>query len=738
MSFAAPLFLLAALAASIPVMLHMINRQRAKDMPFSTLRFLQLSVQKTRRKKRIHDILLMVLRAAVLFLIAAGLAKPTLTSLSSLWGGANSAAAIILDNSASMGMIDRDRPRFDTAAAAAVQILDELKDGDEAALFLTGGPPYPELGKLFRTQEQIRQILTQSRVSYQRADLANQLQRARALLAESTAHYKHIYVITDMQKVSWDNWKDAAAAADDETLKIPIILIDCNRAPKPDVAVQGLELEADAPVAGLPVKASAELLNTSSVSQQRVAELYVDGNKESSSPQLDLPPQGRVKYDFHFTFKSGGLHRGEVRLAGEDGSKYDDRRFFAQEVGQSVSVAVVKEKRHDIPYLDDAFYLENALSAGQSIGWAIHASTLLAADLPNEPLGSYKVIFCVNLPAPDADAARRLRDYVTEGGNLVWIAGDNVDPQAYNRMNEQAHDQLLPAPLLDVRTPAAEDNRDSWHINFLDKQYPPLSRLAEPASLYESVLVYKHVRIAAAENAEARILARLDDGEPLLAMRKVEQGNVLMLGAGVHVGWTNLPLRPIFLPLIARLTFELSGIEQAHRTALAGAPLVLKFEKARQPIGVEVLTPAGEIMRLTTESMEEKNEKSPHPNPLRGQTEGWSGEGTIGKGQIFRYDDTYEIGIYLLRLLDAGRAGPIAYAVNVDPEEFDPAKIEREELQNKFAKTPLIFADNPDDLSATFAWLREGKSLWGLFLTAVLIALDFETFVANLLSFSPR
>jgi hypothetical protein len=714
MSFAAPLFLLAALAAAIPVVLHMINRQRAKDLPFSTLRFLQLSVQKTRRKKRIHDILLMVLRAAVLLLIAAGLAKPTVTSLSSLWGGANSAAAIILDNSASMGTIDRDRPRFDTASTAAVQILDELKDGDEAALFLTGGPAFPELGKMFRTQEQIRQILAQSRVSYQRADLANEVQRARALLAKSAAANKQIYVITDMQKVSWENWKDTASAADEETLKIPIIFIDCNRAPKPNVAVQGLELEDDAPVAGLPVKASVELLNTSPVSQQRVVELYVDGNKESSSPQLDLPPEGRVKHDFHFTFKGGGLHRGEVRLAGEDGSKYDDRRFFAQEVGQSVSVAVVKEKRHEIPYLDDAFYLENALSAGQSVGWAIRTTTLVAENLPNEPLANYKVIFCVNLPAPDADAARRLRDYVTEGGNLVWIAGDNVDAEAYNRMNEQAGDQLLPAPLLDIRTPGSEDNRDSWHINSLDKQYPPLGRLVEPSSLYESVLVYKHVRMATAENAEVRILARLDDGEPLLAMRNVGQGNVLMLGTGVHVGWTNLPLRPIFLPLIARLTFELSGVEQSRHTALAGAPLVLKFEKAQQPIGVEVLTPAGETMRLTTKSLEDN------------------------KGQIFRYADTYEIGIYLLRLLDAARAAPIAYTVNVDPEEFEPAKIEREELQNKFAKTPLIFADNPDDLSATFAWLKEGKSLWGLFLTVVLIALVFETFVSNLLSFSPR
>ena len=81
MTFAAPLFLIAALAAAIPLVLHMINRQRAKQLPFSTLRFLKISAQKTRRRKRIHDVLLMALRTAVLLLIAAGLAKPTVTTL---------------------------------------------------------------------------------------------------------------------------------------------------------------------------------------------------------------------------------------------------------------------------------------------------------------------------------------------------------------------------------------------------------------------------------------------------------------------------------------------------------------------------------------------------------------------------------------------------------------------------------------------------------------------------------
>ena len=52
-------------------------------------------------------------------------------------------------------------------------------------------------------------------------------------------------------------------------------------------------------------------------------------------------------------------------------------------------------------------------------------------------------------------------------------------------------------------------------------------------------------------------------------------------------------------------------------------------------------------------------------------------------------------------------------------------------MEKLYAPTPLIFAENPEDLSGTFKTLREGKSLWGIFLIAVLIALVFETFLSN-------
>ena len=49
----------------------------------------------------------------------AALARPTVTHFGALWGNASTAAVIVLDNSASMGLIDGDRSRFETSTAAA-------------------------------------------------------------------------------------------------------------------------------------------------------------------------------------------------------------------------------------------------------------------------------------------------------------------------------------------------------------------------------------------------------------------------------------------------------------------------------------------------------------------------------------------------------------------------------------------------------------------------------------------
>ncbi len=732
MTFLAPLFLIAAAAGAIPVLLHMINRQKAKEVPFSTLRFLQISVQKTRRRQRLHDVVLMILRAGVLVLIALGLASPTLTELPSFFGGGrNAAVAIILDNSASMGTIDEGRPRFETAKQAAAQILERLADGDQVALFVTGGPSFPEQGRLDRTHDRARQMLAAAAVSHERADLGEKLLEARRILADAEAGNKEIFVITDMQRLSWEGLaKPQAAEEKTDEEKIPIIVVDCNRAPKPNVAVTDVRLDAPVPVARLPINVSVEIFNSSTVAQKRRLELFIDGTRRATGAETDIPAEGTAREDFQFVFDSGGLHRGEVKLAGDDGCPLDDSRWFAVEIDRGIPVAVVKNRQHEIAYLDDSFYLEQALSAGpaggkKAAGGAIKVTDLTAADLAGEPLSQYKIVFCVNLPAPSPEAAERLAQYVDGGGNLFWIAGDETEPEALNRADEACGGRLLPGRLGEVLAAADSPHndgtaRDSWHIAQLDKDYPPFERLLEPASLYSSVLVYKRVEVQDDSKKTFRVLARLDDGKPLFLERNVGRGRVLLLGTSLNTAWTNLPLRPIFLPLLLRTVFELAGVRQGSRQAIAGAPLLVQFAGRQEPVGVEIVPPSGETIRRKT---------------IRSDT-----------GQVFRYGDTHTPGIYLLRQLDGGAmetgaekpgtAGTIAFAVNGDPEESQSTTIAHENLKEQLGAGVVIFADNPGDLSATFDLLSHGRGLWQAFLYAVLAGLVFETFLSN--RFSPK
>ena len=78
---------------------------------------------------------------------------------------------------------------------------------------------------------------------------------------------------------------------------------------------------------------------------------------------------------------------------------------------------------------------------------------------------------------------------------------------------------------------------------------------------------------------------------------------MLLLGTALHVDWTNLPVKPIFLPLLTRLTFHLAGAETERTMGLAGAPVAIPLGKGtgagqKQSVEVDVVRPSGEVLRV--------------------------------------------------------------------------------------------------------------------------------------------
>ena len=133
MSFLTPLFFMGLGAIAIPVMIHLIQREKKRVVEFPSLMFVRRIPYQSVRRRRIRHWFLLLLRAAAIALIVLAFARPfTQPSASTPSAGASGArdVVIVLDQSASMGYGDH----FEKAKDAARKIVRGLGADDRGTL----------------------------------------------------------------------------------------------------------------------------------------------------------------------------------------------------------------------------------------------------------------------------------------------------------------------------------------------------------------------------------------------------------------------------------------------------------------------------------------------------------------------------------------------------------------------------------------------------------------------------
>src|SRR3989475_6033357 len=128
MSFLNPFLLFGSLALAIPVLIHLVRREKSEIIPFSSLMFLLKVSKRSIRQQKIKNLLLMALRLLILALLVGSFARPYLTQPSKPPVNANSnrGAVLLLDTSYSM----RYGNNFDRMKAEARKRIDSLRAGD--------------------------------------------------------------------------------------------------------------------------------------------------------------------------------------------------------------------------------------------------------------------------------------------------------------------------------------------------------------------------------------------------------------------------------------------------------------------------------------------------------------------------------------------------------------------------------------------------------------------------------
>src|SRR5579871_1707653 len=137
MAFLAPIFFVGLAAIAVPILVHLIQRERKEVVQFPSLMFLRKIPYQSVERRRIHNWLLLALRAGAMALLVAAFARPFLQQ-DPVKAAAASAGArevvILLDDSASMGYGDH----WDKARDAARKIVSGLGAEDKATLVMFG------------------------------------------------------------------------------------------------------------------------------------------------------------------------------------------------------------------------------------------------------------------------------------------------------------------------------------------------------------------------------------------------------------------------------------------------------------------------------------------------------------------------------------------------------------------------------------------------------------------------
>ena len=710
--FANPWMLLALAAAGLPAIIHLISRQRARKLPISTLRFLFQTDRKTARKHRLVDLLVLALRTALVALLALALSKPYLQprrEAGDLAPG-QTAWAVVFDDSYSMGLVSDGLSVFDRAIAAVTEILKTIPEGDEILPILTSGRrPEGLSASTYRSATAIEALRRLEGPSWTDASAASALEQGVKFL-EGARHPNHALVlISDFQEAALRDAIASLASRNDIPKATAFYWLDVGRPPEANTAIQSVRIYQMLPFVGMPMKVRAALVNYGDKPARQTVSLWINGAK-TESQEVEIAPDALSEVEFQHVPVQAGNVAGEVRLEG-DPLPADNRRYFCWHVTGRVQIVVVYGGETEGKRWDDVFFLRSVFEpvtedpkSGRTQG--LHVEYVKPADAAKVNWQDFQVAFVVGLDRVPTDLAGKLEEFAKRGGSVIAFAGSGA-AEAQQSSPDDPDVALLAVGPGDVRTETL-DSTQSLTLGQMDEQHPIFRTLSRTAAANLSVIefyVYRRLSGAALGGA-SRAIASYDNGDPFLVERRVGNGRFMVFETRCHPDWSNLPIRPLFLPLIYE-TMKYCVVSQ---------------------LGIQPDLAAGATLRYTPP------EGTKYTRATVKDPDGRLCSFSLGEGKTDPVvDQTEKPGIYHIYLQAGDVEKDVIVSVNVNPDEGRIVRMGNDDVARKLEAVHARVYGSSGTLAGAIRRQREGLPLRSFLLYLAALCFLGECFLANYL-----
>ncbi|HYG75315.1 MAG TPA: BatA domain-containing protein [Planctomycetota bacterium] len=623
--FGNPALLGGAMAGSIPIIIHLLNKQRFKKVIWGAMHWLWASYQKSRRRLQIEQLILLLIRVLVLVLLAFALARPALQEGIGLLSGRSSVHRVILiDNSYSMGQLVGGNPLFARAKQMAVELVEKLSLSDEVDVLLANSSSDDLIATSNTTRQDLINQIKTAQLSDGGTDLPKSIAAACRLLNDRKSKFRReIILITDETRTGWeraDNQPRIISGDDEAAISKafgdargrPRIMIARLRGGKDLENLTAGRLEVDEKVVptGVDTQLIGTVYNYSNTAAKNVrVKLKVNGEEAASELIGSISREKPETVAFYHSFPEAGSHTVSIELE-SDALPADNSAFLALDVENQMRVLCVDGQQRVGPNSSEMDYFRQALAPSKSEEirsgkMPLYPEVISDSAFPEANLDHYRLIVLGNVALIPQEKVQALTNFVKRGGALWIFAGDRVDPSIYNKDLAE----LLPMPLGEL-VGTADPDGPKESIGEKETEHPAVAKFKGIKGLTLSHLqVYRRFKFVTAAQTDpaVRTVLAYESGEPAIVEKRIGNGRVMLVGTTADKGWNNWPTKNHYMPLMNFIALDLIQPAYIERNRMFGEKFVMQLPRndlgAVRREGLRLTDPTGEAsnMEILTE-----------------------------------------------------------------------------------------------------------------------------------------
>ena len=586
MEFLNPFFVSALAVVALPVLIHLLTRDRIRKVAFSSLRFFAKSASRVLRRKKFQEMLLLALRMLILAALAMAFARPYLRSADSQdsqMNAARKARVILADVSGSVGQSGST----ELLRKAAREALGEMGEGADAVALVTfDDAPRLEVA-MTSDYGPVKAKIDVLAPGQGGTDLLEALRLADSLLAQIRAGSKDIVLVSDLQRNGWVGGGSKAAG-----LKLAAgVKVSVRTLPAPTASLTLAELDCPESLVmdNAPRTVAVRLQNqTNQEVKDQPVTMAING-KVVATQKVNLKANASGAVRFAHVFDNPGDNPGMIYLGAEAldaaaGKGAMEKIFFNVRVIPRIKVVILNGTPSSTPVLDGAFFIGKALAPDTNSAFATRI--VPAAQAKPEDLTDAQVVIAANVSKVSAQVQASLGELLQRGGGLLLLPGETVEPKEFNA----TFADLSPCRLrrvLTMETPEGADVTGAM-IAKIDFEHPVFEIFLHPH--YGDFSMARFLRWwEISDSQTSTVLARFDDNRPAVLERQIGRGIAMLLASSPDLRWSNLPLRAVFLPYLHQ-TVRYLAIRTERRTAFQVGQIV------DVPQGCQLKGPTGKTL----------------------------------------------------------------------------------------------------------------------------------------------